>query len=127
MKIIGIGIDLVETDRLRKAYEKYGQKFLTRLFSPAEIKYSMDHQFFETHLAARFAAKEAVAKAFGTGIGAALGWLDMEVIRHPSGAPGIDFHGKGRNLCDQRGVTEIMISLTHAKSYSAANAILLGL
>jgi holo-[acyl-carrier protein] synthase len=83
-------------------------------------------KFPALHLAARFAAKEAISKAFRTGIGRELGWKDMEIRRHDTGAPYVVLHGKGITLAEQQGVTEVLVSLSHSKDYSVAHAIAVG-
>jgi holo-[acyl-carrier protein] synthase len=77
------------------------------------------------HYAARFAAKEAISKAFGTGIGKEVGWLDMEILRRPSGEPEVRLSGAAAVCAEERGVTQVMVSLTHAKHYAAANAVVM--
>ena len=79
MSIIGIGVDLVECARIQHSLDRFGDRFLHRVFTDGEIEYSMSMKFPARHLAARFAAKEAVSKAFGTGIGKAMGWRDIDV------------------------------------------------
>lgn len=124
--ILGSGIDLVDCDRIQSSMDRFGQRFLKRIYHPAEVKYCQQQKFPYRHLAARFAAKEAVSKTFGTGIGAELGWLDMEVVRRASGEPELQLHGKGLDLLKKRGGKRILISLTHTDHQAAANAILIG-
>lgn len=126
MKIPGIGVDIVETVRIESSIERFGDKFLLRVFTPDEIAYCASMKFPARHYAARFAAKEAVSKAFGTGFGEHMGWHDIEVRRTPGGAPFVVLHGGAKQLAEQRGVREILISLSHADHYSVANAILIG-
>jgi len=126
MKIIGTGIDIVETARIRESVAKFGDQFLNRCFLPDEIAYCRSMKLPELHLAARFAAKEAISKAFGTGIGRQLGWKDMEICRRESGEPFVVLHGKGTELAQQRGVSEIFVSLSHCQEYGAASAIAVG-
>lgn len=123
--VLGIGIDIVETERIDQSLEKFGERFLKRVFHPDEIAYAKSMKFPALHLAARFAAKEAISKAFGTGIGKQLGWTDMEIRRKESGEPYAVLHGKGAELAARRGVSQVMVSLSHCKAYSAASAILL--
>src|SRR5262252_1585321 len=104
MSVIGIGVDLVECTRIERSLERFGEKFLRRVFTEGEIAYSMSMKFPARHLAARFAAKEAVSKAFGTGIGKAMGWRDIDVRKKPSGEPFLVFSGGAENLAAQRGV-----------------------
>ena len=123
MRIYGIGIDVVEVERIASAIERLGEPFLTKLFTPAEREYCAAQNKPALHYAARFAAKEAVSKAFGTGIGGQAGWLDLEITRDPSGAPKLTLLGNAADFAKQKGITEIQISLTHAREYAAANAI----
>lgn len=126
MKIIGTGIDIVETGRVNDSVEKFGDRFLNRCFLPGEIAYCRQMKFPALHFAARFAAKEAISKAFGTGIGAELGWRDMEICRRDSGEPFVKLYGKGIELAAKRGVTEVLVSLSHSKDYAAAQAVAVG-
>lgn len=123
--IVGIGIDLVENARIAASIEKHGDRFLQRVFCESELAYCRGMRNPVPHYAVRFAAKEAVAKAFGCGIGRDLGFLDMEITRDGSGAPGVLLHGPGASLAVRHGVTRILLSLTHTDEYSAANAMLL--
>src|SRR5204863_4211084 len=100
--ILGVGIDIIEVARVQSSYGQFGERFLNRILLPDEIAYCLSHKAPAPHLAARFAAKEAISKAFGTGIGAALGWQDMEVGRKPSGEPFVILHGAGRKLLEER-------------------------
>jgi holo-[acyl-carrier protein] synthase len=126
MSVLGTGIDIVETGRIRDSLEKFGERFVNRCFLPGEIAYCRGMKFPELHFAARFAAKEAISKAFGTGIGKQLGWRDMEICRRASGEPFVKLHGKGAELARQRGVTEVFVSLSHCKDYAAAQAVIVG-
>src|ERR1035438_2232271 len=85
--ILGIGIDIIEVGRIKDSHERFGERFLNRILHPNEISYCLSHKAPAPFLAVRFAAKEAISKAFGTGIGAQLGWRDMEVGRKESGEP----------------------------------------
>lgn len=126
MRIIGIGIDVVEVERIGSSMAEFGERFVTRIFTEAERAYCSAQRRPELHYAARFAAKEAVAKAFGTGIGKELGWLDMEIVRKDSGEPAVVLTGAGKEFAEANGIGEVKISLTHAQHYAAANAIALG-
>ena len=124
--ILGVGIDLIEVARIASSFEKFGERFVNRILLPDEIAYCLSHRKPAPFLAARFAAKEAIFKAFGTGIGAALGWQDLEIRRKESGEPFVVLHGKGRDLFEARGAKSLHISLTHTENYAAATAILEG-
>lgn len=123
MRIFGIGIDVVEVERIAAAIERHGEPFLAKLFTSNERAYCEVQKKPALHYAARFAAKEAVSKALGTGIGGQAGWLDLEITRDPSGAPKLALSGNAADFAQQNGITEIQISLTHAREYAAANAI----
>ena len=124
--ILGTGIDIVETRRIADSLERFGDRFLKRIFHDAEAAYARSMKKADLHLAARFAAKEAISKAFGTGIGGHLGWKDMEIRRRDSGEPYVVLHGKGLELMKARGGTALHISLSHTDHYAAASAVLEG-
>ena len=123
MMIYGIGIDVVEVDRIEAAIARQGNAFVERLFTEDERAYCQRQKRPALHFAARFAAKEAVSKAFGTGIGGNAGWLEMEVQRGESGAPTMIFHGAAADFLTREGIAEVQVSLSHAKEYAAANAV----
>jgi holo-[acyl-carrier protein] synthase len=124
--ILGTGIDIIEVARIASSFEKFGERFLNRVLLPDETAYCLRHKNPAPFLAARFAAKEAVSKAFGTGIGAQLGWRDMEIRRQESGEPFVVLHGSGAELFAARGARRLHVSLTHTENYAAATAILEG-
>jgi holo-[acyl-carrier protein] synthase len=123
MGIFGIGIDVVEVDRIAAIIERHGELFLEKLFTVAERSYCAAQKKPALHYAARFAAKEAVSKSLGTGIGGQAGWLDLEITRDSLGAPKLILSGNAAAFAVEKGITEIQISLTHARDYAAANAI----
>ena len=125
MDVFGIGIDVVEVARIASAIERHGEAFLTKIFTPDERAFCEAHANPAQHYAARFAAKEAAAKALGTGIGANAGLHDLEVVRDASGAPRLRLSGAAAAFARSHGITQIQISLTHARDYAAANAIAL--
>jgi len=124
--VLGTGIDLVETARMRDTLERWNERFKARTFHPNECEYCDNKAFPWLHYAARFAVKEAVSKAFGTGIGPHIGLLDMEVKNDPNGKPSVILTDSGRRMAEERGVKEIMISLSHTHEYAVAQAILVG-
>jgi holo-[acyl-carrier protein] synthase len=122
--ILGVGIDIIEVARIEQSYQRFGERFLQRILRPAEIEYCLSFKHPGPHLAARFAAKEAVSKAFGTGIGSQLSWHAIEVQRRPSGEPFITLHEEGLVLLASRGGRQVLVSLTHTTQYAAAVALL---
>src|SRR5512142_1815475 len=107
--ILGIGIDIIEVARIQASHERFGERFLNRILHPNEISYCLSYKVPAPFLAARFAAKEAMSKAFGTGIGAQLGWQDMEIGRKESGEPFVILHGGGAELLAERRARAVLI------------------
>ena len=126
MRILGIGVDIVEIARLDAAIQRQGQRLLDRCFLPAEQNYCNQQHLPARAYAARFAAKEAVAKALGTGIGEYLEWLSVEVRRKASGEPFIVLLGAGSETAKRLGVADIYLSLSHSEHYAVANAVVTG-
>lgn len=124
--ILGTGIDIVEVQRVEAAHKKFGLKFLQRFLLPGELEYCLSHKSPGPFLAARFSGKEAISKAFGTGIGAKLAWHDMEIRRKKSGEPYVVLHGKGNTLLRKRGGRIVHLSLSHTAQHATAVAILEG-
>ena len=122
----GIGVDIVEISRIETAIARQGKPFINRVFLPSEQEYCDKHRQPARSYAARFAAKEAVAKAFGTGIGEHVSWLDIEVRRTEAGAPFIVLHGTAAETAKMRGVGQILLSLSHSEHYAVANVVLAG-
>lgn len=124
--VIGTGVDLVENDRIRELLAKWGGHFKNRVFLPAEQAYCDSKAAPWLYYAGRFAVKEAVSKAFGTGIGPALGWKDIEVVRnHRSGAPSVVLSEHGMELAREQGVGQVLISLSHTHHFAVAHALLI--
>jgi holo-[acyl-carrier protein] synthase len=120
--IVGLGIDLVETERIDSAWKRFGERFVDRILLEDEKAYCMSHRNPAPFIAARFAAKEAVSKALGSGIGPLLGWHDIEVRRKESGAPYIELHGKGLDLLSRLQANVIHLTLSHTATTSIAMA-----
>lgn len=125
MRVFGIGIDVVEIGRIAASIDRHGEPFLAKIFTPAEREYCDAKKVPAQHYAARFAAKEAVSKALGTGIGGDAGLHDMEVLHDSSGAPKIRLSGAAESFAKEHGITDVQVSLTHTRHYAAANAIAL--
>ncbi|TAN37673.1 MAG: holo-[acyl-carrier-protein] synthase [Verrucomicrobia bacterium] len=124
--VLGLGVDLTENARMRATLKRWNGQFKSRVFRPAEQRYCDACSQPWRHYAGRFAVKEAISKAFGTGIGEALGWLDIEVVRGAAGAPTVKLHDAGARLARRRGVQRILISLSHTRHYAVAQALLVG-
>ncbi len=126
MNALGLGVDIVEIARFAAAVERQGQALLDRCFLATEQAYCTARKDSARYYAARFAAKEAVSKALGTGIGEHIGWLDMEICRKASGAPFVVLHGIGAQTASRLGVREVLLSISHSEHYAVANAIAVG-
>ena len=124
--ILGVGIDIIEVTRFQASHERFGERFLNRVLLADEIAYCLSYKNPAPFLAARFAAKEAISKAFGTGIGAQLGWQDIEIRRKDSGEPFVVLHGKGEKLFKSRRAKRLPVSLSHTANYAAVMAVLEG-
>jgi holo-[acyl-carrier protein] synthase len=124
--IIGSGIDLVEIGRIEHSVERYGSRFLDRVYTSAEQAYCLRKRKAAESLAARFAAKEAAAKALGTGISYGVNWLEIEVVREPSGRPTIAFHGRAAQIAALLGVVRAALSITHTADLAMASVLLEG-
>ena len=124
--ITGIGIDVVQNDRIRDSIQRFGDRFLNRIYTQGEIDYCKKCSQPEIHYAARFAAKEAAFKALGTGWAAGVTWKDVEIERLPSGKPELHLHGEALNRATSAGAQRFYVSLTHDQLVSCAVVILEG-
>ncbi len=122
--VVGLGTDLAEIARVARSVERFGERFLERIYTPAEIAYCMGKKSFAESLAARFAAKEAGAKALGTGISRGVGWKDFEVVRERSGQPRLVLSGRAGELAAALGVTRVSLSLTHTRDLAMAVVVM---
>ncbi len=123
MQVFGIGTDIIEIERIENSIERLGEGFLNRVFTEQERAYCESQARPAMSYAARFAVKESVAKAFGTGIGRNLALLDINLVRAESGSPSVEITGDGADFMRQQGITEVKVSLSHAEHYATANAI----
>ncbi len=121
--IIGIGVDIVENARVGELIEKHGKSFEQKVFTEGELDYANDRRRRTEHLAARFAAKEAVAKALGQGMSSGISWRDIEVTHNEAGKPEVKLTGPVRKLAQQMGVKTIHLSLSHTDTHSVAFAV----
>jgi holo-[acyl-carrier protein] synthase len=122
--IVGSGIDLAEIGRIRQSIDRYGTRFLNRIYTAAEQAYCLRKRNSAESFAARFAAKEAGAKALGTGISHGVSWLEIEVVREPSGKPTIKYHGRAAQIAARLGVAHAALSITHTADLAMASVVL---
>lgn len=122
--IVGSGVDIIEIARIADVLARYGDRFCQRVYLPREILYCRAKRNGAESFAARFAAKEAAAKALGTGIHAGVAWRDIEVVRQPSGRPSLVFHGRAADVARKLGVRNAAISLTHSRTEALAQVVL---
>jgi len=119
--IVGTGVDIAEVPRIKAAVERFGDRFLRRVFTQNEVKYCLSKVNSAERLAARFAAKEAGMKAIGTGLRHGVTWQDVEVVRLPGQRPNLKFSGKAREFADHLGCKRTHLSLSHTKEQAIAH------
>jgi holo-[acyl-carrier protein] synthase len=123
MNIIAHGVDFVETSRIAELIRRHGPAFLDRVFTPVEQDYCRGRKRELEHLAGRFAAKEAVLKVMGTGWRSGIAWTDVEVVNAPSGQPSIRLYGRCAQIAAERGIDQVLISISHTDTHAMASAI----
>ncbi|MFK7738128.1 MAG: holo-ACP synthase [Pirellulaceae bacterium] len=124
--VIGIGTDIIECERIDQMIAKHGDTFLQRVYTGDEIEYCSGRKASNQHYAGRWAAKEAVLKALGTGWAHGIQWTDVEVVNLQGGRPVIALSGKAKEISIQQGIEEMMISISHCKHYATAYATAVG-
>ena len=124
MPIVGHGIDIIQTERIRHSVSEHGDRFLDRVFTEPEQRYCARNQkrYYE-HLAGRFAAKEAVLKVLGTGWRGGIAWTDIEILPEPSGQPRIKLTGECARIARELGITRWHVSISHIETHATASAI----
>jgi len=122
--IVGTGIDIAEVPRIAESIQRFGDRFITRIFTEGEIRYCDSKANRIERYAARFAAKEAAMKALGTGWNRGVTWRDVEVSRQPGSRPTIVFHGKAAEFAEKLNTKHVSLSLTHTKDFAMAQVIL---
>jgi holo-[acyl-carrier protein] synthase len=122
--IVGLGTDLIEVSRVRRSVDRYGDKFLRRVYTATEVAYAMSKRNFAERLAGRFAVKEAGMKAIGTGWRRGVTWHDFEVVNEPGGRPTLRFTGAARQIAASLGVGRTSVSITHTADMAMAVVIL---
>lgn len=126
MNIIAQGIDLIECDRIEHIMRLHPERFLAKVLTPREQTYCQRMKNAVPHVAGRFAAKEAILKVLGTGWRGAIAWTDMEIINDEAGQPHVTLSGATAEIAQQRGITRMLVSITHISSHAAATAIGIG-
>jgi holo-[acyl-carrier protein] synthase len=122
--ITGTGVDIVEVPRIQQTLQRFGERFLNRVFTPGEVRYCTSKTNVAERLAARFAAKEAGMKAIGTGLRDGITWHDFEVVRQPGGRPALQLTGRAAEIAASLGCKRIHLSLTHTAEHAIAQVIL---
>jgi len=122
--LIGTGVDLIEIERIANSIERYGERFLHRVYTDHEIAYCQRKRASAESFAARFAAKEAAAKALGTGISRGVSWLEIEVTREPGGRPLLALSGRAAERARELGVVRLSVSLTHTREIAMAVVVM---
>jgi holo-[acyl-carrier protein] synthase len=122
--ILGIGVDVIELDRVRGVLERHGERFTGRILTRGERAYCSRRADPVPSIAARFAAKEAVLKGLGTGLSRGIGWRDVEVARGRGGPPTVVLHRNARTLAEQAGVARVHLSLSHGRGIAVAVVVL---
>jgi holo-[acyl-carrier protein] synthase len=126
MEILGIGTDIVECPRIGKMIEQHGEIFLRRVYTEREIRYCQARKHAIEHFAGRWAAKEAILKAMGTGRSRGIAWTHVEVRNAPDGRPRVMICGAAREVARQRNIGEILVSISHCRTYATAYALATG-
>jgi len=122
--IYGIGVDLVQVSRIEGALNRWGERFIGRVFTADEAGLCLRRAVPSSCFALRFAAKEAFSKALGLGMRKGVRWKDIEVFHYPGGKPGLKVHGKSLEICNQAGITRIHLSLSDERGYGVATVVL---
>jgi holo-[acyl-carrier protein] synthase len=125
MEILGLGIDMVEIARVRQVYERYPERFLERVYTAPERERARKLRDPVPFLSGRFAAKEAVLKALGTGLSGGISWQDLVIVREPSGAPRVYLGGKALRRAEALGSGRVLVSISHERAHAIAQAIAL--
>lgn len=123
--VLGLGVDIVEVDRIEQACARHGERFINRIFTEDERAYCMGMKNPWPHFAARFAAKEAASKAFATGIGAEFGWTSVSICKGDQGQPLAQFSESAYSLLSKMGASDLLLSLSHTRKLAIAAAILI--
>ncbi len=125
-RILGIGTEITECLRIARMIEQHGEQFIDRVYTPAEVRYCQGRPQSTQHFAARFAAKQAILRALGINSSRGAVWADVEIRRDSSGRPAVAARGAIKDLIEQQGVGEILVTLSHCRTHATAYAIVMG-
>lgn len=123
MEIVGLGTDIVECVRIRKMIEDHGELFLQRVYTDKEIRYCQSRRHAAEHFAGRWAAKEAVLKALGTGWRRGISWRDVEIRNDPSGQPKVAVRGEAKEIAKKMRLQDVLITISHCRTFATAYAV----
>jgi holo-[acyl-carrier protein] synthase len=126
MDVLGIGTDITECLRIARMIERHGELFINRVYTPEEIRYCQNRKQATQHFTGRWAAKEAILKAIGTGWTRGISWLDMEIRNEPGGQPVVAVRGGVKDVVERLGIRKLLVSISHCRSHATAYAIALG-
>lgn len=126
MNILGIGTDVVEVLRIAQMIERHGELFIQRVYTPFEIDYCNARKAATQHFAGRWAAKEAILKALGTGWARGISWTDMEIRNDEAGRPSVRLGGGAREVCEKLGIGDMLVTISHCRTHATAFAIAIG-
>jgi holo-[acyl-carrier protein] synthase len=125
-EIVGIGTDIMECLRIARMIERHGELFINRVYTPEEIKYCQSRRQATQHFTGRWAAKEAILKALGTGWRRGISWRDMEIRNDLGGRPVVAVRGGVKEVVQQRGITKLLVSISHCRTHATAYAVAVG-
>ena len=126
MDVIGIGTDITECLRIARMIERHGELFINRVYTPAESRYCQNRRQATQHFTGRWAAKEAVLKALGTGWARGISWRDVEVLNEPGGKPVAVLRGGARRVAQELGITKMLVTISHCRTHATAYALAVG-
>ena len=126
MNIIGIGTDITECLRIARMIERHGELFIGRIYTADEIQYCQSRRQATQHFTGRWAAKEAILKALGTGWVKGISWRDVEILNEPSGQPVVELRGGAKKVAQGLGITKMLVSISHCHTHATAYALAVG-
>ena len=124
--VLGIGTDITECLRIARMIERHGELFMNRVYTPEEIRYCQNRKLRTEHFTGRWAAKEAILKALGTGWRKGISWQDIEIRNQPGGRPVAVIRGGAKDVCDELGITDVLITISHCHTHATAFAVAVG-